>query len=233
MATEPAETAPEEIIQRVSVVDTVTDRLRNALLAGEIKPGGRIKVAALEKTFGVSHIPIREAVRRLESEGLIIAQPQRAAVAAGVDLDDLSGLYDLRQIIECSVIRRSVSSMTDEQVEHVRLSLARLDGASEDHDSPAFWELHTAFHWSLVEPGASAWIQRVLDQIWLASQRYVRLFVEKTVEDAMRDHHELYECCLQRDGDRAAAVLEHHLDRTESVVRASLVAGEASADEAA
>ena len=62
-----------------------------ALLAGEIKPGERIKVAELEKSFGVSHIPIREAVRRLETEGLIVALPQRAAVAAGVDLDDLGG----------------------------------------------------------------------------------------------------------------------------------------------
>ena len=102
-------TTPNETIQRVSMVDNVTERLRRDLLAGEIRPGERIKVAELEKRFGVSHIPIREAVRRLESEGLIIAAPQRAAVAAGVDLEDLAGLYDLRRIIECEVIRRSVA----------------------------------------------------------------------------------------------------------------------------
>src|SRR3954469_14688048 len=101
-----------DTIQRVSVVDDVTVRLRRALLAGEIKPGERIRVAELEKTFGVSHIPIREAFRRLEAEGMIIALPQRAAVAAGVDLEDLGGLYDLRRVIECEVIRRSVASMT-------------------------------------------------------------------------------------------------------------------------
>ena len=73
------------------MVDNVTERLRSALLAGEIAPGEPIRVAQLEKSFGVSHIPIREAVRRLEAEGLIVAEPQRAAVAAGVDLDDLAG----------------------------------------------------------------------------------------------------------------------------------------------
>src|ERR1051325_9211293 len=112
MAVEPV---GNDTIQRVSVVDNVTVLLRRALLAGEIKPGERITVAELERTFGVSHIPIREAVRRLETEGLIVALPQRAAVAAGVDLDDLAGLYDVRRIVECHVIERSIESMTDEQ----------------------------------------------------------------------------------------------------------------------
>lgn len=226
------EAAPNDIIQRVSVVDTVTDRLRRALLSGDIQPGERIKVAELEKTFGVSHIPIREAVRRLETEGLIVALPQRAAVAAGVDLDDLQGLYDLRRIIECTVIRRSIESMTDEQVERVREALAELESVAEDHDAPRFWELHRDFHWALLEPGATAWVQRVLDQVWLASQRYVRIFVSTTIEDAMRDHRDLYKCCQKRSGARAAEILERHLDRTELAVRTAFLVDEASDGEA-
>jgi DNA-binding GntR family transcriptional regulator len=201
------------------VVDNVTVLLRRALLAGEIKPGERIKVSELERAFGVSHIPIREAVRRLETEGLIVAEPQRTAVAAGVDSEDLRGLYDLRRIVECEVIHRSVESMSEEQVEAVRSALARLEAVAQDHDSPRFWELHRDFHWALLEPGASAWIQRVLDQLWLASQRYVRLFVSQTLGDAMADHRELLVCCEHRDGAKAAALLRRHLDRTELAVR--------------
>ena len=213
----------DETIKRVSVVDNVTDRLRRAVLEGEIPPGESIKVGELEKRFGVSHIPIREAVRRLETEGLIIAMPQRAAVAAGVDLDDLNGLYDLRRIIECEVIRRSVESMTAEQVERVRNALTALEAEAEDHQSPRFWDLHRDFHWSLLEPGATAWIERVLNQIWLASQRYVRLFVSETVDDAMRDHRELLESCEARDGVRTEQLLRRHLDRTELAVRQAFV----------
>jgi DNA-binding GntR family transcriptional regulator len=213
------ETARDDTIQRVSVVDNVTVLLRRALLAGEIKPGERINVAELERSFGVSHIPIREAVRRLETEGLIVALPQRAAVAAGVDLDDLGGLYDLRRIIECEVIERSVESMTDEQVEGVRAALEALEAVAQDHDSSGFWELHREFHWALLEPGASAWIRRVLEQVWTASQRYVRLFVSETVDDAMADHRQLYEYCERRDGVHARELLRRHLDRTESAVR--------------
>ncbi len=219
----------DDTIQRVSLVDNVTERLRRALLAGEIKPGERIKVTELEKTFGVSHIPIREALRRLESEGLIVALPQRAAVAAGVDLDDLAGLYDLRRVIECEVIRRSVAAMTPEQVARVQEALDALVATAQDNDSPEFWERHMDFHWALLEPGASAWIKRVLDQVWLASQRYVRLFVSETIDDAMRDHRELVAACKKCDADRAEKILRRHLDRTELAVRKAFVPTDASA----
>jgi DNA-binding GntR family transcriptional regulator len=217
--TDAVETARNDTIQRVSVVDNVTVLLRRALLTGEIKPGERINVAELERTFGVSHIPIREAVRRLETEGLIVALPQRAAVAAGVDLDDLGGLYDLRRIVECDVVERSVASMTDEQVDRIRAALEALEAVAQDHDSPSFWELHRDFHWALLEPGATEWIHRELTQVWTASQRYVRLFVSETVGDAMEDHRALYDHCRRRDGAAARDLLRRHLDRTEFAVR--------------
>lgn len=223
-------TLPDETIQRVSMVDNVTERLRRALLAGDIKPGEPIRVAQLEKSFGVSHIPIREAVRRLEAEGLIVAEPQRAAVAAGVDLEDLGGLYDLRRIIECEVIRRSVAGMSEEQVESVRETLLALEAVAQDHDSPEFWDRHMDFHWALLEPGATTWVKRVLDQVWLASQRYVRLFVSATFDDAMRDHRELLAACEARDDERAERILRLHLDRTELVVRQAFVPSGQSPD---
>ena len=109
--------------------------------------------------------------------------------------------------------------MTDEQVDAVRAALEALEAAAQDHDSPTFWELHRAFHWALLDPGATAWVQRVLQQVWTASERYVRLFVSQTVDDAMADHRELYEYCVQRDGASARELLRRHLDRTESAVR--------------
>jgi DNA-binding GntR family transcriptional regulator len=219
-----------EAIQRVSVVDNVTVRLRRALLAGEIKPGERIKVGELEKSFGVSHIPIREAVRRLETEGLIVTLPQRAAVAAGVDLADLAGLYDLRRIIECEVIRRSIEVMTTEQLAAVQTSLANLEAVAADHGSPTFWDRHRDFHWALLEPGASAWIERTLNQLWLASQRYVRLFVSQTVVDAMSEHRQLVGCCEARDAELGSEILRRHLDRTELTVRQAFEPVDAATD---
>src|SRR5919201_5149385 len=126
----------DDTIQRVSLVDNVTERLRSALLTGDIQPGERIRVTALEKRFGVSHIPIREALRRLEAQGLVVTLPQRAAVAAGVALDDLAGIYDLRRIVEGHVARRAVEQMRDEDVERIEAALAELEAAATQQDSP-------------------------------------------------------------------------------------------------
>jgi len=102
-----------------TIVDGITERLRRAIITGTIRPGERIRVADLERKFGVSHIPIREALRRLQSEGFVEISPRRTTIAAGVDLSDLANIYDLRRIIELEIGRRSVSRMTKKDVDSV------------------------------------------------------------------------------------------------------------------
>jgi DNA-binding GntR family transcriptional regulator len=92
-----------------TMVGGITERLRKAIITGAIRPRERMRVADLERKFGVSHIPIREAPRRLQSEGFVEISPRRTTIAAGVDLSDLANIYDLRRIIEVEIGRRSVS----------------------------------------------------------------------------------------------------------------------------
>jgi DNA-binding GntR family transcriptional regulator len=222
--------APDETIRRTSIVDTVTERLRREILAGEIEPGGRIRVGELEQRFGVSHIPIREALRRLEAEGLVVTSPQRATLVAGIALEDLAGLYDLRRIIEIPVARRAVEDATEADVAAVRAAFEELEQA--EPDSAEFWERHRAFHWALMAPGATAWIQRVLDQVWQTAERYVRLTASAfgTTEEAMREHEQMVELYEARDAGELAELLERHLDRTELVLREGYLALRAERD---
>jgi DNA-binding GntR family transcriptional regulator len=214
------EAASRDRIQRVSLVDYAADRLRRDLLAGEIEPGERIRVTELEERFGVSHIPIREALQRLEAEGFVKTKPQHGTVAAGVDLEDLHGLYDLRRLIEGQVVHRAVQAAGDEDLTALRSALAALEEAAATVEAPLFWQCHRAFHWALLAPGANAWVERVLGQTWLAAERYVRLFVSETYADAMREHRELVGAAEARDADRAQSLLIAHLDTTERTVRA-------------
>ena len=115
----------------------------------------------------------------------MIALPQRAAVAAGVDLEDLNGLYDLRKIIECEVARRAAEVADVASVATARAALVDLEGTG-DTSQAEFWDRHRDFHWAVIEQGANPWVKRVLDQLWLAAERYVRLFHAVTFEDAMR-----------------------------------------------
>jgi DNA-binding GntR family transcriptional regulator len=211
--------AAADTIPRTSIVDTVTVRLRRAILTGEIAPGERIRVADLERRFGVSHIPIREALRRLESEGLVVTSPQRATLAAGVALEDLAGLYDLRRLIEVEVARRSAQAMTPDDLSAIRRSLVAMEAAAADHGAD-FWRLHREFHRAILRRGSSPWVDRTLDQLWLASERYVRLFVTTfgEVGGPMNDHRRMVEACEAGDADGLAELVERHLSRTEETV---------------
>jgi DNA-binding GntR family transcriptional regulator len=204
-----------------TMVDGITERLRQAIITGAIRPRERIRVADLERKFGVSHIPIREALRRLQSEGFVEISPRRTTIAAGVDLSDLANIYDLRRIIEVEIGRRSVSRMTKSDIETVRRALVSFQAVANDPSSVEFWERHRNFHWALLAPAANPTVQRVLDHLWQSSERYVRLFVSTfaTMDTVMDLHVELYEACAGGDVTTFENALTRHYVETEKTVR--------------
>jgi len=217
-----------------TMVDGITERLRRAIITGAIRPRERIRVADLERKFGVSHIPIREALRRLQSEGFVEISPRRTTIAAGVDLNDLANIYDLRRIIELEIGRRSVSRMTKKDVDAVRRTLVSFQAVADDPSSAEFWERHREFHWALLAPAANATVKRVLDHLWQSSERYVRLFVSTfaTMDTVMGLHVELYEACADGNVATFENALTRHFVETEKTVRdgfRSLAAGQADA----
>jgi DNA-binding GntR family transcriptional regulator len=217
-----------------TIVDGITERLRRAIITGTIRPGERIRIADLERKFSVSHIPIREALRRLQSEGFVEILPRRTTIAAGVDLSDLANIYDLRRIIELEIGRRSLSRMTKNDVDAVRRALVNFQAVANDPSSAEFWERHREFHWALLAPAANATVKRVLDHLWQSSERYVRLFVSTfaTIDTVMDLHVELYEACAGGNVTTFENALTRHFVETEKTVRdgfRSLAAGQAEA----
>jgi DNA-binding GntR family transcriptional regulator len=217
-----------------TMVDGITERLRQAIITGAIRPRERIRVADLERKFGVSHIPIREALRRLQSEGFVEISPRRTTIAAGVDLSDLANIYDLRRIVEVEIGRRSVSRMIKSDIETVRRALVNFQAVASDPTSAEFWERHRNFHWALLAPAANPTVQRVLDHLWQSSERYVRLFVSTfaTMDTVMDLHVELYEACAGGDVTTFENALTRHYVETEKTVRdgfSSLQAGRTDA----
>ena len=147
--------------------------------------------------------------------------PRRTTIAAGVDLNDLANIYDLRRIIEIEIGRRSVSRMTKNDVEAVRGALASFQAVANDPSSAQFWERHRQFHWALLAPAANATVKRVLDHLWQSSERYVRLFVSTfaTMDTVMDLHIELYEACAGGAVTTFENALIRHYVETEQTVR--------------
>jgi DNA-binding GntR family transcriptional regulator len=191
----------------------ITPEIRTLILSAVIRPGERINVKSLEKRFGVSHIPIREALRQLEAEGLVTLLPQRGAIAARVSGEELDDVYDLRRIIEPSVAARSAERATAEQRAAITNALQRLEEVERDGEGP-FYQTHWDFHWAMLAPGATDEIERVIHHLWRTSERYIRLTRGAAVDEAHQQHELMAKALVDGDGATVAALLSSHLTLT-------------------
>ena len=97
---------------RQSLVDIAYVALRDAITSGALLPGTRLREAALARHFSISTTPVREALRRLDREGLVRLSPNRGAVVAEFDLREILDLFEIREVLECRAVRRAASQRT-------------------------------------------------------------------------------------------------------------------------
>lgn len=192
------------------MVDEVVQQMREMLYAGEFEAGERLRLRDLQQRFGVSHIPIREALRTLEAEGLVENLPQRGAVAAPVSLEVLAEVYDARRMLEPALAARAAPRMTDEDVVELSAAYGRLAEVSAS-GSDDFFEEHRRFHWLTMRAGATPTLERILRQLWGLSERFLRLSLAfpSDVAPAIQQHRLIYELSAQRDPAVADVVLSH------------------------
>jgi DNA-binding GntR family transcriptional regulator len=179
----------------------------------------------LAERFTVSVVPVREALRRLEAEGLVVTSPQRATFAAEVGLEDLAGVYDFRRIVEVELAGRAAKIATTEDRARCRSALDDLM-AAEPH-SVAFFETHRTFHWRLLEPAASVVAQRILERLWQSVDRYMALAVKMSPEVSSSEyiakfnteHRALAAAFEAGDDTLLRELLDTHLSDTEVSLR--------------
>jgi DNA-binding GntR family transcriptional regulator len=157
----------------MSTVDRVAADVRRAVLSGALPPGRTFSTAELSAQLGVSHIPVREALRRLDAQGLVVLRPGRRAMISPLNRDELRAIFRLRQLIEPDLAARSVSLLREEDIERAAGLLSAFVTGSDDLDE--LWQYHHDLHLILLQPAASEWDLRILSQLWFASDRYTRV----------------------------------------------------------
>ena len=204
-------------IKSSTIVDEVTERMRVMLYAGDFEAGERLRLKDLQDRFGVSHIPIREALRTLEAEGLVENLPQRGAVAAPVSIELLSEVYDARRVLEPALSARAAAKLSDEDLAAMTDMYERLEAANTA--GREFFEAHREFHWLTMKAGASATLERIVRQLWGISERFVRLSLAfpTEVQPAYGHHRSILELCTARD-PKVAEVVREHLHLTEDAL---------------
>jgi DNA-binding GntR family transcriptional regulator len=215
-----------ELIEAASLVETAAASLRSAILSGSLAPGALVRVRDIQASLGISHIPIREAIRRLEAEGLIIVRARRTPVVAGVNLDDLTAVYELRRMIELPTAKLARERAVGADEERIAEAFAAYQAVADDPSSAQYWTRHADFHWALIAPGANSWTRQVLDPLWAAAERYVRLFVSTyaTPELTLELHRRLMQAFMSADVQSVVSELDYHFTATEAGVRARFTA---------
>jgi DNA-binding GntR family transcriptional regulator len=192
----------------VSTPDLVVQRLRDDIVSGRLAPGEPLRQDEIARSFGVSHVPIREAFLRLESERLVEIRPRRGAIVAALSATELEELNEMRGALECCALRVAAPKLTDGDLQKAAQVLDRIDR------QPERWAEHnTAFHTILYKPAERP---RLLAEI-LSLQRSVERYLYQEVKvtnnfaDSQREHRKLLELVSRRKMEEACSLLNDHI----------------------
>jgi DNA-binding GntR family transcriptional regulator len=200
----------------MSATSEIAAALRRRVLAGGLAPGTPLRQDELAAEFGVSKIPVREALQRLDVEGVVVLRTNRGAVVGALTPARAREVYGLRRALEPALLREAVPRRTIVHLAEAEHALAGSDPA----DPVANWRFHRALY------AASGWTHglALLEPLVAVASPYLVLYTEHLGEGSRShdEHERLLAACRDRDADRAVAVLEEHLAGAEATLLAHL-----------
>lgn len=211
------ETADEEATERRSrrpLHEEAAERLRDMIVEGELPPGERITEQSLCDRMGLSRTPLREAIKTLTSEGLIVLQPNRGATVASLSLDDIEDTFRVIGALEALAGEMACANVRDDDIAEIRvlhyqMALHRTRGERLD-----YFKLNQRIHEKIVELSGNAVLLETHMRLGgrIRRHRFAANVAPERWDQAIREHEEMLEALDERDGKKLAEVLRRHLD---------------------
>lgn len=194
--------------------DVVFNTLRKAILRGNLEPGERLREIHLADKLGVSRTPIREAIRKLELEGLVVMIPRKGAVVAEITEKSLRDVLEVRRALEALAVRLACEKILDAEVEELKVAAERFEEALETGDVTAFAEADVRFHDIIYRATDN---QRLIQLLYNLREQMYRYRVEYLKrEDAhetlLEEHQAIIETIEKRDVSKAVEAVRTHID---------------------
>lgn len=211
--------APATAARPLTVADRIAAILREAIAAGTLAPGAPLRQDELAARFGFSRMPIRDALRLLEAEGIVSIHPTRGAFVARMDPREIGEIFALRALLEREALRLALPALTAADLERAQSLLERLDG---EPDVARWGALNRDFHLALYRPCGNTRLLDLIDAQHRAADRYVRALLADPVYRArsQADHRALLAAC-RVGGPAALDWLDRHLrDGTDRLIAA-------------
>lgn len=198
---------------RKTAQDLVLASMREAILSGALPPGTRLRQEKLAERFGTSRIPVREALRALEYEGLVSSSPYRGFTVTELDADDIEEVYDLRIVLESHAVRLAVPLITDEDLRILQDLYAQMvDASPGDAQLAARERFYIRLYSMTGRPRLVGLISRLRQEV-------ARSLRWPTLQHAPTHHQAFFEAIRAGDADRAASQLASHYRRVAILIR--------------
>ena len=194
--------------------DVVFNTLRQAILRGELKPGERLMEIQLANKLGVSRTPIREAIRKLELEGLVLMIPRRGAEVAEITEKSLRDVLEVRRALEELSVQLACERITEEQIEELKLAAKEFEIVLKSGDVTAYAEADVKFHDIIYFATDN---QRLISLLYNLREQMYRYRVEylkstEIHEQLLREHQHIIEMLESRNREKAIEAVCKHID---------------------
>ncbi|WP_378954034.1 GntR family transcriptional regulator [Pelosinus sp. sgz500959] len=193
--------------------DVVYDYLRTAIINGLIKPGERLVEKDYAEKFNISRTPVREALRKLEIEGLVENIPRKGDIVKGIALHDMLEIFAIRQALEPLIVKTAIDNMTPEAIIKLQETVDNMTSAAHNDDTAAVLDAFQTFHDILINvsnmPRLSAIISQLKD--YLGRFRTMSLSNPTRRTQAISEHKEILQAIIANDNETAEQLISSHL----------------------
>jgi GntR family transcriptional regulator, rspAB operon transcriptional repressor len=193
-----------------SLRDETVDELRRLILSGDVAPGERLSELSISERLGVSRLPVREAFRRLEAEGLLESLPRRGVRVVELDGDELSIVREVRVALELIAVRQTIEKQDPEVLSALRGSLDRGRAASAAGDHEALSAINEEFHELLGTGAGSRFLADTLRSVRNQAHHLVG-GVSAAVESSWDEHSAIIQATVDGDAELACMLMRRHL----------------------
>jgi DNA-binding GntR family transcriptional regulator len=206
---------------RRTATEKVMARLRTMLITGALAPGSRIDQADLVRRFDVSIVPIREALARMASAGLVEIVPHRGVFVVNVSAGELTDLYAVREILEEQAAMIAVDRMSDSDIAALERVASAMARCARKGDLDEFLKQNREFHFTIYRASKRRHMLQVIEQMWDLSARYAHLQLHAVPDRAMEsmsEVHAIVSACRRRDRDAVGLMVRYKIHQTTVVL---------------
>lgn len=212
--------------------DVVYEYLRTAIINGLIKPGERLVEKEYAEKFNISRTPVREALRKLEIEGLVENIPRRGDIVKGIDLNDMMEIFAIRQALEPLIVKTAMENLTPEAITRLQETVDKMTFHDNLDDTSAVLTSFQAFHDILLDLSNMPRLSSIISQLkdYLGRFRTMSLSSPERRTQAIKEHKEILQAIVANDNQTAEKLLSAHLaSARQSLLKKMQLAGKSPA----